>query len=619
MPDKKNKRRQKTIMVMNAEVSSTSRSSALIRKIQRKRSPVRKALIDYSKVALLQLPLQAMESSLVEGYTVVRGTKDRLKDMAECRNMADEDQGIRLFYSRIQKGALWFLLLDPDKKTVGYAWVMTTVNLSEDNDRYRLFCSPTQAYVFDTFIQPEERGKHLYGLLIGRLQQLLQAKGIDEYFVLVDSLNTISLKAHRKLGAIELETYRYTCFLGITFQTLWSKQQVKRKAGFFLGPSKIESLVLPSPELQDFSLFVQVLDNPNDWFSATSAVSHLEQASGDTLSPFHLFSAARIWWESDIKERYPLYLIGFMKEKKLEAYGLFRLVFDTQRVGKPKVLIAFDDLYFMDNCFFIHTPGLNQYMIQKMLEQPFFVKEIRRQTGADLLAWHRLPSKDLVWMPPSNLTRWAIKGEAEYPLLEIQDEQSFLSSQMAGHALRDIKKQEKRIKNAFGEVPQVQGISLGLLGSEAFAGVEEQFLVLLRKTWQYKWMEESPKVDTALYEFKLREYSKVWAGSGYPFVYFLNLGERHIAFLYALKKENRCYCLMIGYDPEFKTYSPGKTVFLGMLKDLSSQGVQQFHLGGNVVGWKDDWQSSCPQIYIQEFFLNRKFIVYQGLKALLKR
>jgi hypothetical protein len=273
----------------------------------------------------------------------------------------------------------------------------------------------------------------------------------------------------------------------------------------------------------------------------------------------------------------------------------------------------------MDNCFFIHTPELNQYMIQKMLEQPFFSREIRRQTGADLLAWHRLPSKDLAWLPPSNLTRWAIKGEAEYPLLEIQDEESFFSSQMAGHALRDIKKQEKRIKNAFGEIPQVQGINLGLLDSAAYAGVEEQFLVLLRKTWQYKWMEESPKVDTALYESKLMEYSKVWSKSGYPIVYFLDLGERHMAFLYALREGTRSYCLMIGYDPEFKTYSPGKTVFLGMLKDLSSQGVLQFHLGGNVVGWKDDWQSSCPQVYIQEFFLNRKFVLYQGLKALLRR
>jgi hypothetical protein len=380
-------------------------------------------------------------------------------------------------------------------------------------------------------------------------------------------------------------------------------------------------VVLPFPNLQDFSLSIQGLDSPDDWSSFASEVSKLEQELENTLSPFHRFSSARIWWESDIKEQYPLYLIGIVKgkEKKLYAYGLFRLVADTQRVGKPKVLIAFDDLYFMDNCFFIHSSELNPYTIQKMLEQPSFVKEIRRKTGADLIAWHRLPSRELAWMPPSNLSRWAVKGEAEYPLLEIQDEQSFFSSQMAGHALRDIKKQEKRIRNAFGDVPQIQGINLGLLDSMALTGIKEQFLGLLRKTWQYKWMEESPKVDIVTYETKLMDYTRVWTQFGYPVIYFLDLGERHMAFLYALRERDRSYCLMIGYDPEFKTYSPGKTVFLGMLKDLSSQGVRQFHLGGNVVGWKDDWQSSCPQVYIQEFFLNRKFIVYQGLKALLKR
>jgi hypothetical protein len=609
------------MMTLNSELNLKPKASLVFLKNLNRRFPINKALFAYSQEELLQLPLQVLDSAIAEHYSVALGTNEHFKDMAKCRNMADEKQGIQLFSSRIQKGALCFLLLDSSQKTVGYAWVMTTVNIPEDKDRYVLFCSPTQAYVFDTFIQVEERGKHLYGFLIAGLQQLLQAKEIREYFVLVDSSNTISRKAHRKLGAIELETYRYQCFLGLTFQTLRNEKVVKRKVGFFSDPSKIESLVLPFPDLQDFSLSIQALDTPFAWASLASEVSGFEHELEHILSPFHSFSAARVWWESDIKERYPLFLIGIVKgeEKKLSAYGLFRLVPDTQRVGKPKVLIAFDDLYFMDNCFFIHTPELNQYMIQKMLEQPFFSREIRRQTGADLLAWHRLPSKDLAWLPPSNLTRWAIKGEAEYPLLEIQDEESFFSSQMAGHALRDIKKQEKRIKNAFGEIPQVQGINLGLLDSAAYAGVEEQFLVLLRKTWQYKWMEESPKVDTALYESKLMEYSKVWSKSGYPIVYFLDLGERHMAFLYALREGTRSYCLMIGYDPEFKTYSPGKTVFLGMLKDLSSQGVLQFHLGGNVVGWKDDWQSSCPQVYIQEFFLNRKFVLYQGLKALLRR
>jgi CelD/BcsL family acetyltransferase involved in cellulose biosynthesis len=76
---------------------------------------------------------------------------------------------------------------------------------------------------------------------------------------------------------------------------------------------------------------------------------------------------------------------------------------------------------------------------------------------------------------------------------------------------------------------------------------------------------------------------------------------------------------MIGYDPDFKTYSPGKTVFLGMLQDMSEQGVQQFHLGGNVVGWKDDWQSCCLQVNLVEFWVNPFFVLVQGVKKVLRR
>lgn len=591
---------------------------AVLRKMARRLS-IGKGLFDYVQVGLFKIPMQKADAFPMGGYSVVPGTIEQLNAMAKCREMADEAKGERLFALRMQKGALCFLLLDSSGKVVGYAWVMTTVNLFEDDERYTLFCSPGQAYIFDTFIQTEERGKQLYRFMIGRIQQALQREGRTESFVLIDKANTVSMRAHRKLGALELESYRYFCLLGVVFQSLHAKEKTRRRLEFFHFPRLFESFSLPSAGISDFSLSVTALENETDWITHSDAISQLEGDLGGTLSPFHLFSAARIWWESDIRGRYPLFLIEITKRSdgKLVGYGLFRLMTDTARFGKPKELIAFDDLYFMDNCFFIHSPDLCHYAIQKILAVRGNSREIRRITGADLIAWHRLSPPELVVEPSAPFSRWTVKKEADYPMLEIQDAQKFFSQAIVTHNLHDIEKQEKRIRNAFSDAPTVKGIDLGLLDEASLARVSSEFLQLLKKTWQYKWMEDSPKVDVALYTSKLLGYTNVWAGLCFPVLYFLDLGDTHIAFLYALRVQDRCWCLMIGYDPAFKTYSPGKTVFLGMLRQMSESGVRQFHLGGNVVGWKNDWQSYCSQVFVQEYFLNPEFVLYKGLRTLL--
>ncbi len=593
-------------------------SMAALRKIARRLS-IGTGLFDYVQVGLFKVPVQESEEPHPQGYSVVPGTFEHFHAIAKCREMTDEAQGESLFTLRMQKGALCFLLLDSSATVVGYAWVMTTVNLFEDDDRYTLFCSHTQAYIFDTFLQPGQRGKQLYRFLIGRVQQALLGQGRTEYFVLIDTANTTSMRAHQKIGALELERYRYTCLLGLVFQALRAKDETKRRIGFFHSQRLFESLTLPSSGISDFTLSVAALEHESDWMAHSEAISRLESDLEYTISPFHLFSAARIWWESDIQGRYPLFLVEIEKgpDRKLVGYGVFRLMVDEARFGKPKELIAFDDVYFMHGCFFIHSPEVSRYTLQKILADRRNTHTLRKITGADLLAWHRLLPCESALEASAPCSRWTVKKEADYPMLEIQDAQQFYAQPNVTHALHDIEKQEKRMRNAFSATPTIQSIDLGLLDEASLATVFSEFLQLLKKTWQYAWMEESPQVDVALYTSKLLAYTKLWAGSRFPVLYFLDLGDTHIAFLYALRVKDSCWCLMIGYDPAFKTYSPGKTVFLGMLRQMSESGVQHFHLGGNVVGWKNEWQSHCTQVSVQEYFINPKCILINGLKTLL--
>ncbi|MBI9093392.1 MAG: hypothetical protein JEY71_00775 [Sphaerochaeta sp.] len=146
--------------------------------------------------------------------------------MATCRAMRDVEQGVQLFNKRLDQGAIGYIVQDRTNQVVGYAWVSCTENLLEDDDRYRLLCNPQQAYIFDTYLHPDTRGKNIYGLLISLLgDDLLAKEKREQLFVLVDQSNLRSLRAHKKLGAQLKETCCYVAVSGICHYTLTSSEQ----------------------------------------------------------------------------------------------------------------------------------------------------------------------------------------------------------------------------------------------------------------------------------------------------------------------------------------------------------------------------------------------------------
>jgi len=184
-------------------------------------------LFDYSCMRLLQIPQLDSFHYFQEGYSVKQATKCHCLAMANCRSMTDPQEGQQLFSKRLDQGAIGYILLDKTQKVVGYAWVSCKEILFEDDDRYKLSCNPQQAYVFDTFLHPDTRGKNLYGLLISLLgDDLLARDKREQLFVLVDQSNLISLKAHYKLGAQLKETCSYVAVLGICRYTLTASRQV---------------------------------------------------------------------------------------------------------------------------------------------------------------------------------------------------------------------------------------------------------------------------------------------------------------------------------------------------------------------------------------------------------
>lgn len=201
---------------------------------------------EHTSFFLFQLPLlnSAGKSSKTETFTVYRATEADFPNLALCREMNNPQSGITLFSERMSQGATCWCLADASRQIVGYAWVSTDRNLLEDNDRYQIICSASQGYIFDTFIHPAYRGKNLYFYLINELQQQMLQQAVSEWFVIIDTYNIQSLKAHRKLGAEALEKVTYLAILGGTLHLLSTAATRKCTLGIFREKAPCLSLVL---------------------------------------------------------------------------------------------------------------------------------------------------------------------------------------------------------------------------------------------------------------------------------------------------------------------------------------------------------------------------------------
>jgi len=189
---------------MNAP-SSSRLGAAMLRWMRRLRVPA--WMLDYSRFHVFELP-DLGSAPLPPEITAQDIVEKDLLDVAGCREMTDPGEGVRHMASRYSLGCLCVGLRRAGR-LAGYAWASIGSNVLEDHDRYVMALGPGGAYVFDTFLRPNERGKGLYRLLMQRLQERLRSLGATRFFLTVDAFNTRSLKAHAKLGARWVETVTY--------------------------------------------------------------------------------------------------------------------------------------------------------------------------------------------------------------------------------------------------------------------------------------------------------------------------------------------------------------------------------------------------------------------------
>jgi CelD/BcsL family acetyltransferase involved in cellulose biosynthesis len=73
---------------------------------------------------------------------------------------------------------------------------------------------------------------------------------------------------------------------------------------------------------------------------------------------------------------------------------------------------------------------------------------------------------------------------------------------------------------------------------------------------------------------------------------FLRVGGKRIAFSYLLRSERRLYAVKIGYDREYRTYSPGNMLLNLVVKEACARKIEEYDFLGSADEWKFEWTSS---------------------------
>ncbi len=164
----------------------------------------------YSFEAMRALPVESL------GLEARPVTPADLPALCRCRAMADIEKGSQEMAVRMSRGAGGLALWDKDR-VVAYGWLNRGTNLQEDSDRYRMNMGQAGAYVFDTFIHPDFRGRSLYPVLVKSMMKHAESQGISQFYVTVDTTNERSIRAHQKAGVELIETVQ---FLDLGFVTM---------------------------------------------------------------------------------------------------------------------------------------------------------------------------------------------------------------------------------------------------------------------------------------------------------------------------------------------------------------------------------------------------------------
>lgn len=178
------------------------------------RFSVPKALFDFDRFHVFSVPIIESNPGNIPEIDAGEIDADDSADVAACRQIDNPDAIHTLLVGRLESGCVG-VGLRQGEDLIAYAWASIGFNLQEDVDSYHMPIGSKGAYIFDTYIKPEFRGRALYPVLISTLQSRLIKQGVELFYCHVDAVNMRSIRAHEKIGVKWIETITFIRLTGL--------------------------------------------------------------------------------------------------------------------------------------------------------------------------------------------------------------------------------------------------------------------------------------------------------------------------------------------------------------------------------------------------------------------
>jgi Acetyltransferase (GNAT) domain len=277
------------------------------------------------------------------------------------------------------------------------------------------------------------------------------------------------------------------------------------------------------------------------------------------------------------------------------AGGLYREYRSRKRFLQPRALRLFDEVDFMRTPPFLMRHSAKHEASSAWVDS---MPQIRAEIGADILAFY---ATDLEYCEPflkalDAAGRTArIKTAVESPRCRLGESfEHFLETHIASHS-KDVQTQHRRFKNRFGDSTEFRRIDQ-IADEHDWQSELDRLFGLRKKTWQHKWEIDSGRVDHQVLLPRMRCALDVWKKRGILRMFFQEVKGEPISFSVFLVNAPRVWAIWTGYDADYKSFSPGKVVFLDALRQCHAEGVRLLDMGGPVGGWKEPWTTDTIDV-----------------------
>ena len=243
-----------------------------------------------------------------------------------------------------------------------------------------------------------------------------------------------------------------------------------------------------------------------------------------------------------------------------------------------------------------HTPEFGP--VARPASVPRLIEEVLadrpRRLSLAFLEWNRPEAALVVEACRVAGYRTIVRTLERSPYIAIDGPWESYEGERNGKFLRELRRRWRRLQQ---EGPVTFSVERGQEGLPAF--LAEGFAVEAAG-WKG---DRKTAIASSTNTRQFYEGIADWAAErGWLRLGFLRVGQRAIAFDFAMQHDGSHYLLKTGFDPAFRRFAPGALLRHAMLRSVFAEGLKNYEFLGADERWKFDWtRTTRERVLVQAF------------------